>query len=103
MMRHLRLTVRLLWCLLLFLLPLRWSVATIACEQPNFPLRLVEWLFFTMWPPLLVPALIGAVLLLSLAAWPSPPPFRKAPPAWIIPALACSPLIFGLAGLVHTT
>ncbi len=103
MKRHLRLTVRILWCLLLFLLPLRWCLPTIACEQPNFPLQFAEWLFFTAWPPLLAPALIGAALLLSLAAWPSPPPFRKAPPAWIIPLLACSPLLFGLAGLVHTT
>lgn len=100
--------LRWLWCALLFILPLRWCYAAVSVEQGNMPLTLPEWLIFTLWPHRLLTFLAALLLTATIAIH-----HRRIitavrsgtllTPSIIIPALTLSPLLFGLAGLVHTT
>ena len=93
--------VRCSYCLLLFLMPLRWCYVAPSVEQANFPLSGVEWLFSTIWPQALLPAIVAWLLLGALIV--HQPPQRWRDGALLIPLLTFSPLLAGLAGLVHTT
>lgn len=92
--------LRILWCALVFFLPLRWNYAAISVEQANYPMDAWEWLFFTIQPHFLLAAISGALLLLTAAIHPAKPG-RDA--SFAVPAVAFSPVLLGLAGLVNTT
>lgn len=100
--------LRALWCLLAFMLPLRWCYAAITTEQANMPMSIPEWLIFTIWPQLLLPAFSGALLLCSAALHrrgiaAALAQRRLFDASAIIALLTFSPLLAGLFGLVHTT
>ncbi len=94
------LLLRLLWCLLVLLLPFRWNYATGYQEMATYPMDLWQWLFFTFQPQFLLTVLAGGLLLASLAI------HRRLPlrsPSLAIPLLTLLPLLAGLAGCHHTT
>ena len=92
--------LRLLWCLLVLLLPFRWNYATGYQEMATYPMDLWQWLFFTFQPHFLLTTLGGLLLLASLAIHRGLP-LRS--PSLAIPLLTLLPLLAGLAGWVHTT
>ncbi len=89
------------WCALFFLISMRWCYATVTSEVPNCPLNVIEWVFMTIWPPSILSAIAGLLMLATIAVWPSAPRLKHAHS--IILLLAFSPLVMGLTGLVHTT
>ena len=93
--------VRCAYCVLLFLMPLRWCYTAPSVEQANFPLTGMEWLFSTIWPQALLPAIVAWLLLGTLIVHRPPQHWREG--ALLIPLLTFVPLLAGLAGLVHTT
>ncbi|MGN0867828.1 MAG: O-antigen ligase family protein [Oligosphaeraceae bacterium] len=94
------LLLRLLWCLLVLLLPFRWNYATGYQEMAAYPMDLWQWLFFTFQPHFLLATLAGALLLASLALHRRLPPLS---PSLAIPLLTLLPLLAGLAGCHNTT
>ncbi|MBQ4480450.1 MAG: O-antigen ligase family protein [Victivallales bacterium] len=93
--------VRLSYCILLFILPLRWCYTAPAVEQANFPLNGMEWLFSTIWPQALLPIIAAWLLILTIQIHKPPEFWRDG--ALAVPLLTFAPLVAGLAGLVHTT
>lgn len=92
--------LRIFWCAFLFVLPFRWDYVATAAEQAIFPLEFPEWLLSTILPHCLLTTIAGALLLASLIRYPHA---ARRDAALCIPFLAFSPLLLGLAGLVHTT
>ena len=82
-------------------MPLRWCYTAPSVEQANFPLTGMEWLFSTIWPQALLPAIVAWLLLGTLIVHRPPQHWREG--ALLIPLLTFVPLLAGLAGLVHTT
>ena len=83
-------------CLLLFLLPLKFCTIMASSEQPNFPMDIWQWLFFTCIPNYILVALCGLALLWAALLY-------KLPRSWlpVLPWLFI--LVAGLFGLIHTT
>ena len=100
--------LRWLWCVLLFIVPLRWCYPAISIEQANMPLTIPEWLIYTVWPQFLLP-FIAAILTLFAIIINRNLIFgtlffgKLLNAAFVIPVLTLSPLLFGLAGLFNTT
>ncbi len=93
-------TLRILWCILIFALPFRWNFAVASMEQPFLPESTWEWVFTNLQPHFSLSLIAGVLFLLTLALYPTAP--KKHASLWV-PLLTFSPLLFGLAGLVHTT
>ena len=99
--RSLEVVVRCAYCLLLFVLPLRWCYTAPAVEQANYPLSGLEWLFSTIWPQPLLPGIVATLLLATIITYCQPTTCKDG--AVAVPLLTFAPLLAGLAGLVHTT
>ncbi|MBO7742406.1 MAG: O-antigen ligase family protein [Victivallales bacterium] len=93
--------LRCCWCLLFLLLPFKWCYAPVTAEHANFPLNSLEWIFSTILPHSQLPVLAGILLAAGVLLYRDTSPLRH--PSMLVPLLAWSPLLFGLAGLINTT
>lgn len=98
-MNNAKRVLRCLFCILIFVLPFRFGSYVGNGEQPNFPLDIWEWAFFTCYPSYLPAIMSGLLLLVTAIICPVP---RRSSNI-IVPILWLLFLLAGVIGIVSTT
>ena len=94
----LAIALRVYLCAIVVLLPWKFTCYVGNGEQPNFPMDIWEWMFFSL-PCYLTSLLCGLALVFAALVHPVPRANRSA----LVPLIWSLPIVTGLVGLVKTT